>query len=510
MPTVVRTDEVDAEQLAARRRARADVVVERADGDDRYVADRGPFRSYERRLDCEPLGEGRFRLTETTSFRLAIPLWGPLFVLPIRREMRRVEGRDAPRQPWWAPPDAFDARSAEILGLLSIISIVVGYLGTLLTQTLTFAADEFRASTTAQSTTLAAVRVGVLLALVLVARADRLGRRRLLIGAAVGACATAVLGAVAPSLVVLGATQAVSRGLATTGVVLITIVAAEEMPAGSRAYAVSVMTMAAALGGGMALWALPLADLGTQGWRLVYLIPVLGIPVVLRAGRALPESKRFVGPHAERATLKGHMGRLGALCATFLLISAFAAPASQLLNEFLKDERGFSGGRISLFIVLTTTPAGVAIVVGGRVADVRGRRRLVVGSVVVGAVLTTLSFASRGWPMWVWSLAGTMAGALSVPALGMYGPELFPTGARGRANGVIQTVSVVGSALGLLVAGIAADRTGSLARGMAILVAGPLIAAAVVWRTYPETAHRELEELNPEDAAASALPSVLP
>ena len=34
---------------------------------------------------------------------------------------------------------------------------------------------------------------------------------------------------------------------------------------------------------------------------------------------------------------------------------------------------------------------------------------------------------------------------------------------------------------------------------MLALVVGPVIVALIVFFTYPETAHRELEELNPED-----------
>ena len=33
----------------------------------------------------------------------------------------------------------------------------------------------------------------------------------------------------------------------------------------------------------------------------------------------------------------------------------FAAPATQLLNEFLRSERGFSASRISLFTILTNS-----------------------------------------------------------------------------------------------------------------------------------------------------------
>ena len=93
-----------------------------------------------------------------------------------------------------------------------------------------------------------------------------------------------------------------------------------------------------------------------------------------------------------------------------------------------------------------------------------------------------------------------MLGALAVPALAVYGPELFGTYRRGRSNGLIVAVGVAGSALGLLTAGWLSDvLDGRLAPALALLAAGPLaVAALVVWK-YPETAGRELEDLNPED-----------
>ena len=53
-----------------------------------------------------------------------------------------------------------------MLGLLCSIAIVAGYLGTLITQTMTYVADEFGADKSTQSDTLAAVRAGALIALI--------------------------------------------------------------------------------------------------------------------------------------------------------------------------------------------------------------------------------------------------------------------------------------------------------------------------------------------------------
>ena len=97
-----------------------------------------------------------------------------------------------------------------------------------------------------------------------------------------------------------------------------------------------------------------------------------------------------------------------------------------------------------------------------------------------------------------------MIAAATVPALGVYGPELFPTALRGRANGLITLTGVCGSSLGLILAGRFATHFDSFGPGMAILAVGPLIVAVLVMTLYPETAHIELEVLNPEDAPGAA------
>lgn len=504
MTTVVNQIEIPRTQLDSFTQPRCDVLNEQAEGDGRFVAAEGPFRDYERTISVADASGDPNHVTvlETTRFQLAVPIWGLLFVWPFRRAVRRVTGRQTRRSPPWAPPDILDARSATVLGLLCTTALVAGYLGTVITQTITYSAEQFGASKSAQADTLANVRIGVLLALALVALADRRGRRGLLVFSAIASCLITATGALAPNLFVLGATQVVAGGLTTTLLLLITIVAAEEMPAGSRTYAISVMTMTGALGAGMCLWALPLADVNPGGWRIVYVIALLGLPLMVHVARQLPESRRFIAPHRGATVVSGHSRRFWVLGVSLFLLSAFGAPATQLLNEFLRTERGFSAGRISLFTILTSTPGGIGLIIGGRVADVRGRRLVVFVGVIGGSVLTVLSFASVGWPMWAWNLVGTVLAAAAGPALAMYGPELFPTGSRGRANGIIRVVSVAGSYTGLRIAGRLADH-GGLAHAMAILLVGPLIVGVLVLAFFPETARRELEDLNPEDRPAA-------
>lgn len=471
-----------------------------------FALERGPMAHYRRDVTARPAADGRVEVTETTTYRLALGVWGGAVARLMKRQLRRPTGRQVARTPFWAPPESLDARSGTVLGVLLTLALVAGYLGTVMTQTITYAADDFGRGTAAQGGALAAVRVGTLGSLALVAMADRRGRRRLLLGALSAACLFTVVGALSPTLEVLTVTQTLARGFTTATTLLLAVVAAEEMPAGARAYAISVMTMTGALGAGMAVWALTWVDKAEWGWRIVYLLGVLGLPLVLRVRGRLPESQRFIRPHRDATVLRGHAARFWAIGAALFCSSAYGAPSSQLLNDFLKDERGFSGSRIALFTVLTTTPAGVSVVLGGRLADTRGRRMVVAVGVAGGALVGAWGFTARGWPLWGANLASTMLGALAVPALGAYGPELFPTAARAKANGIIQVISVAGSALGLLVAGAVADRTGHLSDGMFLLLPLALLVAVLAVTVFPETARRELEDINPEDDVPLTLP----
>ena len=502
--TVVETEaEVDDATLRSYTKPRADVVEEVVDPADpgRFALETGPFRHYERRLEVESVGPGRHRITQRVEFHLALGPWSLLFEWPMRRLLRRPGGR----APWWAPPQVLDRQGAAALASLAYLSIVGGYLGTLITQTITYAAEEFDAGDRAQGDTLAGVRIGVILSLAVAAWADRHGRRRALLACAAGGCVTASLGALSPGLLALGSSQLVARGLSTALALLIVVVVAEEMPAGSRAYGVSLLTMTAGLGAGMVLWLLPIVDVDSRAWRLLYVFPLLFLPLIRWTARMLPESRRFVRRHAS-AHFAGHGRRLALLAGAALALAVFSSPASQLQNEFLRDEFDFSAAAITLFTICTVTPASIGIVIGGRLADVHSKRLVGGIGVAGGTILTVVQYVGGSvTTLWVSATVGSIIGGLAVPALAVYGPELFPTGLRTRANVVITGLGVSGSVIGLVLAGRLADRW-SLGPGIAAMAVGPAIVVLALLPFFPETAHRELEELNPEDALAVPLP----
>lgn len=161
-----------------------------------------------------------------------------------------------------------------------------------------------------------------------------------------------------------------------------------------------------------------MADLGEWGWRLLYVLPLLALPLVRGLARHLPESRRFQAPHPE-ARLPGHGRRFWLLATSAFLFNLLAAPAAFFMNRYLTLERGFSATGVSAFALLTNLPGGIGVIVGGRLADTRGRRPVGAVAVVGYAAGTALTFLASGASMWAWASIGSVVGAATLPALGV-------------------------------------------------------------------------------------------
>jgi MFS family permease len=110
------------------------------------------------------------------------------------------------------------------------------------------------------------------------------------------------------------------------------------------------------------------------------------------------------------------------------------------------------------------------------------------------------AFSAEGPAMWLLTLAGGVLGGAAYPAFTVYRTELFPTGNRGRANGLLTALSLAGSSGGLLAVGALVHRGWSYGQSMLLVGIGQLVAAVIAYVAYPETAHLELEQINPQDA----------
>lgn len=495
--------------------------------EQRYECDEGPFIAYERVVTLQPDSiPGQYRLSEQINYRTKIPYWAVLFAPVVKRALR---SRFSPTErPWWLPPDRLSSHHVLVICALAAFNVLAGILYGLLTQIMTYiAADLGSGLRSEQTDLLAVVRLGIVITMIAMVVADRVGRRRVALWCFATSGVLSLACAFAPNLTTVGALQFFARNLALAGLLCVDTVAIEELPRGTRALATGLGTLAYGLGAGIVVVTIPIADSSPSGWRFAVAGVAATTLLIFHARKYLPESARFlrerqllnrvVGTH-DQAGAVGHAAgnavrgrvdvtssdsgagkvqpsRLILVCTVFLLFNIFLAPATQMQNDYLRTEHLMSGVMISVFVVLTSTPGGLGVLAGGRLADVRGRRAAIIPGLIATGVFGSLFFMAAGSPMWFFSLAASVVGGLATPALGVITSELFPTLKRTTIRGVVTGAGVVGSVIGLLVAGWLIDDHGYPTAFMFLGVA-PVVAGLLAWR-LPPTHNRELEELNP-------------
>ena len=514
VPRLTQNLELDAAALSRRLRPRDDLLVKEtapephppedaSSGTVTYGVEEGPFDQYERTVEWTAQPDGSTTVTESFRWKAAIPYWGGLYRPLATRALR--DGIAPGRRPWWSTPDRLNARQSTLIAAMALHSMVGGALFAVLTQVLTFAsADLGNGSSGQQADVFAVVRLGVVVTVVVTALADKVGRRRIAVWSFAAAAVLTIASAAVPTLAALTVLQLLARNLAIAGLLCVDTIVIEELPAGSRAMASGLGAMAFGLGAGLVIMCLPLAGVSTWGWRLVFLLGGLTLPLLLHARRYLPESGRYTQLAEERrrrtadqtpaAGGRVRVGRFALVGTLFLLVNVFVAPSSQLQNDYMRTTRGMSATLIAVLLITTSTPGALGIVVGGRWADTRGRRAAIVPGLIGVGVFNAIFFSVSGAPMWVASLFGSVVGALCIPAMGVIGSELFPTSRRGTVRGALSALGVAGSVLGLLLAGRLVDARG-YGWTFTMLAIAP-VTAGFLALLLPESRGKELEELN--------------
>ena len=330
----------------------------------------------------------------------------------LRKPPPRIEARrGGPRRrcSTSAPP--------SVLGLLAAASLAVGFLNTLFTQTVNFAADEFGVSAGAQGVAGTVVRLGIVFAIGLLLLSDRVGRRRMLVVAAFASPLLCALGAVAPSFAWLTATQTLGRPIAHRhGPAHRRSSSSRRCRATRRAYAISLLALAAGLGAGRGRG---VAAAGRprrpRGWRLIY---VVGAGVPRRRRRTWPAAcPRAGGSRRPTRSRPGCPRRRFALLAAAGLPAQPADRAGLVLPEPLPEGRagllGHHDRRCSRWS-RTPRPASAWWPVAGWPTCTAG------GSSApsprsAARCSRCISFYVGGAPLWLANMIGSIVGGAASP-----------------------------------------------------------------------------------------------
>ncbi len=339
-----------------------------------------------------------------------------------------------------------DRNDRRILTLIIIAGLSQSFAGSLLVVTLPFWRVAFGLTPEEASGALALVRIGVLIAILFGIVGDRFGRRAPLL-ASLTLLLMANLGTAFVEDVGMFLTlQAVARGASTAVAGLGVIYLTEELHHGRRGVGLGVLGLATSVAGGLAYLLAPMFDLGTQ-YQWLFGLSALGLLTLPALFRFLDESRAF-DVNADRfnfAVLVRFRSRLLPLAVAGFLGGAFTALTTSFVNDFLINTRRWGSLRAGLVIIGAGAIGSFGLLVGGRVADVVGRKPTAVAGTMLGVVGGISFFFTSGWLIALGIVIGSFGASMFVPAFQTMRAELFPTDVRSSAVSVLMVMSVVGA-----------------------------------------------------------------
>lgn len=364
----------------------------------------------------------------------------------------------------------------------------------------------FHLSQTEASWYLSVLYLGALPAVPLTLRADRVGRKRLLVLSVLGYTIATGVTAAAPNAAVFSACQFTARMFLNAEAAIVWTLAAESLPARARGIGFGWLQMSNALGVGFGAIAFGgiIQPFGLS-WRLLYLVGIPPLLLVARLRRRLPESERFESLKREgrlerdwRAVFRPpHRRWIWFVIAGGVLLN-LSQQASSFAVDFLQTQRHIGASQASFMLVGAGLPGIPFMVFAGAMSDRYGRRIVGCSLAAVGVVGAIGFFWMPGgalvlWPCMVVMLLGVLGAG---PVLGAYTAELFDTSVRGQAVAWSTVANVGGQAGSLALGGLILGAFGSLSIAVTLLGIGPLLGLVMVWRYYPDTHGRELEDVH--------------
>jgi putative MFS transporter len=400
-----------------------------------------------------------------------------------------------------APLPPLTAYQRRLFGFLGVATFFEGYDFFALTMVLPHLRKDFGLDYGATGFLLGIVNFGTMLAYLLVGKADRWGRRRVLSVTILGYTIFTVLSGFAPNPWVFAFVQMIARIFLIGEWATSMVMAAEEFPAARRGTVIGVVSATAGLGSIVCALVVPHLT-HAFGWRSVYFAAVVPLLLVAWARRGLRETERFAARPASahkrslfeifRSPYRRRIFELGAI---WFLTYVCTQNVVSLWKDYALGELHMTESKATLVITLGAGVSMPLIFLAGKLFDVIGRRR---GAVVVYVTLIAGVFGGyslTGVPALALSMIVAIFGLNSVlTLLNTFTTELFPTELRGDAflwsNNLIGRVGYVLSPV--VVGRLAADGGwGPVMRASAVF---PAIALGLLLWLLPETKGRELEE----------------
>ncbi|HEX6674047.1 MAG TPA: MFS transporter [Actinomycetes bacterium] len=362
---------------------------------------------------------------------------------------------------------------------------------------------------------LAIIRLAALGSLPLSGLADRLGRRRVLLGCTAGGLAISALAAFSPGYWWFVALFALGRPLLSGTNAVSGVIAAEETRSPDRAKAIALVTAGWGAGTGAIAVVRGLAG-DALSWRGLFALLVVPLALIPLFSRWLEEPDRFrrsrAGAGPSRADGSGALPRPGrflarpspALRPRLWLITLLTAmlgfvtgPANAMMFVYDESVLGLPRSETAAMVAAAGV-LGLAGLVAGRWAADHLGRRLTAGTMqAVIALAAVVTYSGPSAAAIGGYLAAICAASVFSPAAGALATEMFPTGVRATVAGWMSVGGVLGAVCGLVAFGLLVTAINSFWVAT-VMVALPVVALCPLYGRFPETLGMELEESAPE------------
>lgn len=406
-------------------------------------------------------------------------------------------------------PTPLSPYQRRLFVFLSVATFFEGYDFFALTQILPNLRADFGLSESEGANMLAFVNLGALLAYLLIRKADRWGRRSVMMTTIVGYTIFTFLSGLAWNVWSFAFFQFVARIFLIGEWATSMVYAAEEYPADRRGMVIGVMQAFSSLGAVLCAGVTPLLLSTAFGWRSVYLVGVFPLIMLAFARRNLRETARFEkmrdqGGIEQRSSLLAiwktpYRKRVIQLGAIWFVTYVCTQNAVQFWKEYAvtpvaNGGPGLSDAAVASALVLASLVSMPLVFFSGKLLDMVGRKP---GAAIVYTLTAVGVFFAYtldgGWGLTAAITLAIFGISAVLPAMNAFTTELFPTELRGDAfawtNNIIGRTGYV---LSPIVIGVFAEQYGWGAAIRPTAIA-PLLALALIFLLLPETNRRELE-----------------
>ncbi len=378
----------------------------------------------------------------------------------------------------------------HLLWLLAPATFFDGYDALLLGLALPLIRAEFGLSLAQAGVMGSVVFAGSLGGLVLIALADRFGRRLVMTLTIVGYALATGLTAVAVGALIFTTMQVIARVFLGAEKPLATIMAVETMPRERGGHALAVLSSMLALGQASAgLGFLLVSAFGTS-WRILYAVGVVPLLLISFARRHLPDTVRpdsaeLMTPLRLSDLRSGPVLGASGLAFMFAIfptaLTVFAS--TMVIEEWRWDLTSLN----PLYFVLWALGLS-GFFVAGRIMDTRGRRPagilFLFGSSLAGFAAFTAS-TDPGRALGLAAVIFFLTGSTTV--VSAFTTEPFTAGIRGRIGGVVHLFDIAGAAAAPALVGLMAGVVGGVGFALALVGLSYAVGRVLIVTLLPET-----------------------